>query len=47
MSPIASFLLAKFTVLGFELQNWMVVAAIVVLLYGLCHWLMTRHQKAG
>jgi hypothetical protein len=40
--PDASFLTDRFTVCGFELQNWMVVAAIAFLLYGLIPWMRRR-----
>jgi hypothetical protein len=38
---------SKFVVFGFELQNWMVVTAIGVSLYGFCRWLMTRDRNLG
>jgi hypothetical protein len=31
--PDASFLVERFTVLGFEFQNWMVIVAVVLVLY--------------
>jgi hypothetical protein len=42
MSPISSFLIEKFTLLGFEFQNWMVVAAVAIILFGFYQLLTTR-----
>jgi hypothetical protein len=47
MSPVASFLVDKFTVLGFEFQNWMAVVAVGMLLYGLGYWLATRNRTSA
>jgi disulfide bond formation protein DsbB len=42
MSPVSSFLIAKFSLFGLEFQNWMAIAAVAVALFGLYHWLSTR-----
>jgi hypothetical protein len=47
MSPVASFLVDKFTVLGFEFQNWMAVVAVGMLLYGLGYWLAMRNRTSA
>jgi len=42
--PAANFLTNKFTAFGFEFQNWMMVVAIGLVIFGLVFWLQVRNH---